>query len=229
MANNPYMLPTLAGNGYGVPAPVKPPTPNPVRGGGSDPRYLPPAGGGLPPQPWGVNNHVQGNPLGGGMGTGGVMGGMGLSPFSNPASSGAAGGGIYRPNPVGNTAGYAYLPRQFEADANVDTGSAFYKQNMGAYTPTDPEAQKIWAVFPVQDKLELSSWARAGGGAFSDAILQAFQAGPNAVVIDKKYMSGTDAVEYIKTKARAYMDAIAKARQQSQQPPQTPNRITVGS
>jgi len=218
---NPFVLPTLAGNQYGGGRDDLNPTrnrPNPTRPANNE------------PQPWGVNNRVRPNPMqaGGNTNLNGGMGGVGT--LLNPTLA-QGGGRFYQPSPVNSTAGYAYTPRQFEADANVNTNSAFYKQNMNGYTPSDPEGQKIWAAMPVQTRLELSSWARAGAGAYTDALLQAQAIGPSGVIFEGQYMSGDQLVKIITDRARQYMGQIDQARTQGKEAAQmdTPYRLTVGA
>lgn len=231
MAQGQYGLPTLYGNQYGKPQKV---------GFGQvlNPFRQPPQGGSVgrlpPPQSGGDNGYPPGThqkepPRG--TGDGGM--GSAVSPFAVNGGGGAGQNGMgawYKPTPEPYiTSSYSYRPRQFEGDANVDTTSAFYRQNMGAYTPSDPKLGAVWNAMPTQTQLELSSWARAGAGAYTNALLQAQMIGPNGMQIDGQYMSGDQAVEYIKNKARQYMSQLAQARQQNQPQPQaTPFRVVVG-
>ena len=229
MAKNQYGLPTLYGNQYGtnrqqfgyreVLNPFRQPNvgqmPPPQSGGRGNP---PPAW-----NPPGTNQPPGGRGNGDGSGNG-------LGTLANPFGAGGAqptqgGGAWYRPNPVGMTASYAYAPRQMPADTYVNPNSAAYRQSMGAFSPTG-DNQPLWDVLPVQYKLTLSQWAAAGAGAYSQAYLDAMRAGSLGVVMDGKYMSGNDAAALIKSKADAYMNQLAQARQQGQPQPQpTPFRV----
>ena len=174
----------------------------------------------------------QGTPFGAGGSTSTPFGGWGQGAQSQGR------GGWWTPTPPNWATDYSlYQRREMPGATYVDPNSAAYRQSMGSFSPS-ADNQSLYQALPPQYQLTLNQWAAKGGGAYSQAYLDAMRAGDMAVTVfdpntgTRVRMSGNGAAALIKQEADKWWNGMQSATQQQKQYEAanqvTPFRVVVG-